>query len=90
MTAHAASLVFLRVGAWCLVAGLVGVLVWAGFDLVLIRRGELAGNSISLAAMRALYGAHPGVLIAIALVVGILIGVLLGHFGWAQVREVTR
>jgi hypothetical protein len=87
VTVHAWTLVFLRVGIWLIATGLLGVLVWAGWDLVLIGRGELAGNSISQAAMRALYAAHPGVLIAITLAVGLLVGILLGHFGWAQTRS---
>ena len=87
MTFHGWSLVFLRVGAWVLVAGLAGAVIWGGFDLVAIARGKLSGNSISLAAQRALYAAHPGVLIAITAVVCITAGVLLGHFGWAQWRD---
>lgn len=86
MTAHEWTLVLLRVGAWMLVAGLAGLVVWGGWDLVLIARGELRGNSISQAAMRALYGWHPGAIIAVTFALGLLCGVLLGHFGWAQTR----
>ena len=86
MTVHAWTLVLLRVGAWTLAAGALGLLIWGGWDLVLIGRGELRGNSISQAAMRALYGWHPGVLIAVSVSIGLLFGVLLGHFGWAQTR----
>lgn len=88
MTVHAWTLVLLRVGAWLLAAGALGLIVWGGWDLVLIARGELRGNSISQAAMRALYGWHPGALIAVSLSIGLLVGVLLGHFGWAQIRRV--
>jgi hypothetical protein len=82
VTVHQWTFVFLRVGAWLLVAGLLGVIVWGGWDLVLIARGQLRGNSISQAAMRALYGWHPGVLILVAFFLGALVGILLGHFGW--------
>lgn len=90
MTTHDWTLILLRVGAWILAAGALGLILWGGWDLVLIARGELRGNSISQAAMRALYGWHPGVLIAVSLVVGLVVGVLLGHFGWAQTRVVER
>jgi hypothetical protein len=86
VTTHEWTLILLRVGAWLIAAGALGFILWGGWDLVLIARGELRGNSISGAAMRALYGWHPGVLIAVALSLGILVGVLLGHFGWAQTR----
>lgn len=81
------TLVILRVGLWLIAAGLLGVIMWGGWDLVLIARGDLAGNSISRAAMRALYAAHPGVLLLAGLLVGLLVGALLAHFGWAQVRQ---
>lgn len=88
MTVHQWTLVLLRIGAWLLVSGLAGFVLWGGWDLVLIARGKLAGNSISGAAMRALYGWHPGVLIAVTAALSVLVGLLLGHFGWAQVKEV--
>jgi hypothetical protein len=84
VTDHAWTLVLLRVGAWMLAAGLLGLVVWGGWDLILIARSNLRGNSISEAAQRALYGWHPGVLLLIAFFLGALVGLLLGHFGWAQ------
>ncbi|WP_242394863.1 hypothetical protein [Anaeromyxobacter oryzisoli] len=87
MTFHAWSLFFLRLGAWLLVGGASGLVVWGIFDLVAIARGELAGNSISLAAQRALYAAPPGLLIVVTAVIVLVIGVLLGHFGWPQYRS---
>jgi hypothetical protein len=86
VSAHEWTLVFLRLGAWLLVLSLLGLILWGAWDLVLIARGQLRGNSISSAAMHALYGWHPGALIAVSLVIGLLVGVLLGHFGWAQTR----
>lgn len=76
MTPHAATHLVVRVVGWWLLAGVAALGVW---DLVLIARGQLTGNSAS------------GVILEVArqsplwlALASFAVGILTGHFWWPQ------
>lgn len=76
MTAYERTVVVLIVVGAVAAACLAALGVW---DLLLIHRDQLAGNSAS----RAIYNtasAHP----VWVFILGAALGVLVGHFGWPQ------
>lgn len=78
MTPHEQTHLLLRVVVWWFLAGVAALGVW---DLILIARRQLAGNSASEVILEV--GRQvPGWFAVVAL----LVGFLLGHLLWPQVR----
>ncbi len=83
MTLHSWSHFWAKFGLISLLAGFVlAILVWAIWDIDLIERGKLLGNSASEAIKEMLYGTPPGLLILIVGIICFTLGTLNGHFGW--------
>jgi hypothetical protein len=78
VTAHEATHLVVRISGWTFLAAFLLLGIW---DLVLIGRGRLSGNSAS------------GVILEVArsepvwtVLVALAVGVLAGHFFWPQWR----
>lgn len=79
MTAYERTQVVVKAAGAVFALSFVALGVW---DLLLIKRGQLGGNSASRVILD--YAtAHP----AWVFVLGLALGVLVGHFAWPQVRR---
>ncbi len=85
MRLHDWSHFWARFGLISIIAGFViGIAVWAIWDVDIIARGKLLGNSASEAIRDMLYNTPPGLLILIVSIIAFTLGTLNGHFGWPQ------
>lgn len=79
MTAYERTQIVVKVAGAVFVASFVALGVW---DLLLIQRGQLVGNSASRVLLD-YASSHP----VWVFILGLMLGVLVGHFAWPQVRR---